>query len=419
MRHFRNPMNADQLFARCPTCKTVFRTGESQLAMRSGRVRCGQCRMVFDGRSHLVEVAFDEAVLDENAAVPAPPTQASSRPEAAAEPAIAPPLHSFPTNDEPAPDEPALGGALASNANDSDAATLQEPTLDTTAADIAASTTIQVPASLTPASRITPFPDINPEPIGLQALPPALLPPLQRDPPDVSGPPTVTRTRANRKPVPAFDQGPATIASANTSSPLGSDTVTLAAQTAAWSAQPMVADRPDHVVMPAWKGPATPPKGSARWAYGSLSAVLVFALAAQGLFWYRNVLAANFPVLRPRLAAVCMMVGCRIEPLRNRDEIIIESHDLQADPAHQGLLILQTTLRNQARHALAFPHLELQLDDGAGKPIVRRVFAPLDYAGGAADFSTGIPGNSEWNVKLFLDASSVSAGSYHLYHFYP
>ena len=415
MRHFRNPMNADQLFARCPTCKTVFRTGESQLAMRSGRVRCGQCRMVFDGRSHLVEVAFDEAVPDENAAVPAPPIHASSRPEAAAEPAITAQAHDFPTPDEPALGEPVLGRPLATNANDSDATTLQEPTLDTTAADIAVSTPIEVPTSPTPASPTTPFPDINPDPLGLEAL----LPTLQRDPPNISGPPTVTRTRANREPAPAFDQGPATIASANKSSPLGSDTVTLASQPAAWTAQPMIADRPDHVVMPAWKGPATLPKGGARWAYGSLSVVLLFALAAQGLFWYRNVLAANFPVLRPRLATACMMVGCRIEPLRSRDEIVIESHDLQADPAHQGLLILQTTLRNQARHALAFPHLELQLDDGAGKPIVRRVFAPLDYAGGAADFSTGIPGNSEWNVKLFLDASSVSAGSYHLYHFYP
>jgi hypothetical protein len=90
---------------------------------------------------------------------------------------------------------------------------------------------------------------------------------------------------------------------------------------------------------------------------------------------------------RDHLVAACATIGCTIDPLRNRDEIAIDSHDLQADPAHQGLLILQTTLRNQSRHALAFPHLELQLDDNAGSAMVRRVFTPVEYAGGAADFA--------------------------------
>jgi hypothetical protein len=50
---------------------------------------------------------------------------------------------------------------------------------------------------------------------------------------------------------------------------------------------------------------------------------------------------------------------------------------------------------------------------------VRRVFPPVEYAGGSADFAVGIPTGGEWNVKLFLDASTVSAGGYNLYLFYP
>ena len=165
----------------------------------------------------------------------------------------------------------------------------------------------------------------------------------------------------------------------------------------------------EPVVMPEWKGPSEPPRGPARWIYGSLLAVLVVGFVAQMLFHYRHAIAADYPSTRGYLVSACSAIGCRIEPLRNRDEIAIESHDLQADPAHQGLLILQATLRNQASHALAFPHIELELDDNAGRPVVRRVFAPNDYAGGAADFAVGIPASSEWNVKLFLDASSVSA----------
>jgi len=80
-------MNDTDLYIRCPTCRTVFRTRDSMLQMQSGKVRCGQCRMVFDGRSNLVEVAFDDGFADD-------PLLASedAADVAAAEPAVAPGL---------------------------------------------------------------------------------------------------------------------------------------------------------------------------------------------------------------------------------------------------------------------------------------------------------------------------------------
>jgi len=43
------------LVTRCPNCGTAFRAQPSQLAARSGRVRCGKCASVFDGVANLVE----------------------------------------------------------------------------------------------------------------------------------------------------------------------------------------------------------------------------------------------------------------------------------------------------------------------------------------------------------------------------
>ena len=43
-------------YTRCPACKTVFRVTDEQLAMRQGRVRCGHCKTVFDGRAELVRI---------------------------------------------------------------------------------------------------------------------------------------------------------------------------------------------------------------------------------------------------------------------------------------------------------------------------------------------------------------------------
>jgi len=243
------------------------------------------------------------------------------------------------------------------------------------------------------------------DPLGIATLP------ALNGPVTLSGPPTKARF-GDLGPPTSTGAGSRVGAYVDTNARFGPATVGRAATT-----DPKL--RHDAVVMPEWKGPAPAPRGTARWIYGMLAVLMFVVLAAQALFHYRNVIAADYPVTRRHLVAGCVVLGCRIEPLRNRDEIAIESHDLQADPAHQGLLILQTTLRNQSRHALAFPHLELELDDNAGQPIVRKVFTPVEYAGGAADFSLGIPANAEWNVKLFLDASSVPAGAYHLYHFYP
>ena len=281
-------MNADELYTRCPTCKTVYRTHALQLSMQTGKVRCGQCRMVFDGRAHLVDLRPQQELPDDRAMGPPTVTLRTS-------------IHLSPADRNQAP---------------------------------AASAPRSVPAK--------------------RAAPRGVAPPGE-----------------------------------------------------------------EELVMPGWKESPPPPRRGVKWAYAALAVLLLAALLAQAIFAFRHVIAADYPQLRPHLVAACAALGCTLDPLRNKDEVTIESHDLQADPAHQGLLILQTTLRNQGGHPLAFPHLELELNDLGGQAIVRRVFAPVEYAGGAADFINGIPANAEWNVKIFLDASSVSAGGYSLYLFYP
>lgn len=321
-------MNVDELYTRCPTCKTVYRTHEQQLSVHAGRVRCGQCRMVFDGRAHLTDLhAQPDWAADERET--GPPTVTLRTAVDPAPPQTPAPAASAPSG------IPGSGSSSAAGPAGGTSATVQP--------------TFAAPASPAP----TP---VAPEPAAIKKIA------LQND-----------------------------------------------------AAQPQI----EVPVMPIWDDTPPPPPRGVRWAYGVLAVLLLIALGGQATYHFRHYLAADYPRLRPHLIAACVALGCTIDPLRNKDEITIESHDLQADPAHQGLLILQTTLRNQARHPLAFPHLELELNDQSGLPLVRRVFAPAEYAGGAADFAKGIPANAEWNVKIFLDASSVSAGGYNIYLFYP
>lgn len=155
------------------------------------------------------------------------------------------------------------------------------------------------------------------------------------------------------------------------------------------------------------------------WLYAIAIPTLVVLLGGQALFHFRDAIAAHWPRTKPALTSMCVAAGCELRPLQEIAGLSIESSDLQADPAHKGLLILMATLRNRASHPLGYPYVELTLTDTADRVVVRRAFAPQDYAGGTADLDNGIAANSEFALKLFVDASATTQAGYQLYLFYP
>jgi predicted Zn finger-like uncharacterized protein len=265
---------ADELFTRCPGCKTVFRVTDAQLALRAGQVRCGHCRTVFNGREELISLAP-------------------------------------PSGDEPEPevDELALG----------------PPTV-----------TLRSARALDP-------------------------PPPEEPPPDTGA---------------------------------------------------------DYENRFSWGKKKAP---SRVWVVLGIIAipVLAAALALQALVHFRDALAAHAPATKPMLTRMCAFVGCTVRPMRDVGALSIEASDLQADPAHRGLLILSATIRNRAQYAIGYPHLELTLTDAADQVVVRRALTPADYVGGTANAAAGIAGNGEVPVKLFIDASATSQAGYRLYLFFP
>jgi predicted Zn finger-like uncharacterized protein len=155
------------------------------------------------------------------------------------------------------------------------------------------------------------------------------------------------------------------------------------------------------------------------WFYGMSLPVLLLLLAAQALFHFRDAIAAHWPVTKPALARLCAFARCEVRPMQDISGLSIEASDLQADPAHRGLLILTSTIRNRAPFALAYPYVELSLSDTQEHVVVRRAFAPEEYLSGAADPASGLAANSELAVRLFIDASATSQAGYQLYLFYP
>ncbi len=168
--------------------------------------------------------------------------------------------------------------------------------------------------------------------------------------------------------------------------------------------------------------PASTKPGRARTvAYAVAIALLVLLVIGQAAFHFRDAMATFWPASRPAFTRLCAVAGCAVRPLRDAAmaHLSIEASDLQADPAHKGLLILTATVRNRAGWPLAYPHLELTLTDAQDRTVVRRALAPAEYAGGTADLEGGIAPNGEIALKVFIDASATSQAGYRLYMFYP
>lgn len=165
-------------------------------------------------------------------------------------------------------------------------------------------------------------------------------------------------------------------------------------------------------------------RGLPAWLYAIAAPLLVLLLAGQALFHFRDAVAAHWPATKPALIQLCAAAGCRLHALEEGNGLSIEASDLQADPAHKGLLILSATIRNRMPYPLAYPYLELTLSDLQKETqqdvvVVRRAFAPREYLSGAADLDNGIPGSGELSVKLFIDASATTQAGYQVYLFYP
>lgn len=169
----------------------------------------------------------------------------------------------------------------------------------------------------------------------------------------------------------------------------------------------------------AWTKPRKPRRSNA--FYAAAIPLLIIALALQLFVYYRDAVAAHWPAAKPALARACDLVGCAIRPLRDlaMHYLSIDASDLQADPAHKGLLILTASVRSHAAWPLAYPHLEFTLTDANNTTVVRRVLAPSEYVGGTADIANGIPPGGDVPIKLFIDASATTQAGYLLYLFYP
>jgi predicted Zn finger-like uncharacterized protein len=373
------------LATQCPHCQTTFRVAQDQLKLRSGLVRCGSCKQIFNGIENLLRP-------EEPAQAPAPDIQPPAPPSA-----------------EQSPLPPA-------------SAVENEIRIDAPAIDVAPDDS---PASAGPATETQSEPETKAADDEQERI---------ADDAEVNDDPLLRMTLMDFAHLPrqANDDEEPHIPHTGPEEPDPIDQAIDDLQRRPWRAEPQEStdetdDELDRAESADYEEPSFVKQGRRRQRMGRIlrvvlgtgTVILLITLLGQGAYVFRDQIAARFPQTKPLLATACDHLGCHVGLPSEIDAVSIESNELQALAAGSDTFALSVLLRNHGSTDQTWPHIELTLNDNSEKPIVRRAFSPREYLGAEYDPRQGFRARSEQPVKLYFQLAQLKASGYRVYVFYP
>lgn len=379
---------------RCPACGTAFRITPDQLRVKSGRVRCGHCRAVFNSLAYLVE---ERKPLPD----PLPPVAMPPEPEDSA-------------------------GTAGDNAPEGMVSAIP-------AEQVSAEMVAQVSPLSEPVSRLMSSPPAPPR----SQLPEAVVvPPAAEAEAAVSPEKPAVRSESGDDAPSQIDalladlEGEPLPPPVSVSGSSGSDRLPEDDPLADPSRPPRVLELdvppaeagladPAADDEPAYE-PLNPPRQKPLWPFIAFAGVMSLLLTLQAGYHLRTELCNALPGLSPLYESLGIDV-----PLARQPELIsLENSDLQAD-AGRGMLLLYATFKNRAAYPQAWPMLELTLTDERENIIARRSFSAHEYLarndGQAVAQNPDAPfaAHAEISVRLWLEAREIGAAGYRVYLYYP
>lgn len=374
------------MYAQCPSCRTVFRTGPAQLAAAQGSVRCGHCQHVFDARRHLFTRLLD---------IPS----ASETPDAGAQRRGA--------------EKGSRGRDLSASGIDRSPAATEQPPPPAQPVELPLPAKARAPETV-PESRRA---DTSLEDIEFEDLPrifstetdtkPSTLRHSWREEPAS----LTTGEAALPKMQATADPGDAGAQSAHPQD--AKSTPIFAAQAPPEDAAVSLGDE-ELDAGPALKAdartasrpgtkPAAPAErrpsawATAGWAMAILGllALLVFQYA----YFMRDDLA-RYPELRPWLEKLCARMGCELTALRDLDAFEITYREVHSHPKAKGALLINATFVNKAAFTQPYPILQISMSDASGHLVALRRLQPVEYLGEGVDVTQGVAPQAPVHVVL-------------------
>lgn len=367
------------LATRCPACSTVFRVVQDQLRVSEGWVRCGRCSEVFNAVDHMVDLPrpappATARVVD----APAPPAPAPAPIDVSAglgaftaEPGLVASDHAHDPAmgrwDAPAP--VADGGVVQDEFHEDDDRTRTYAAYRSDA--------------MTPGAAV--------------GLPLDGVPAAAGEAVEGPGPADPESDRPAE---------PSAAAAHAAEVDAGVDAAASAAAEPAAEASPTFlrdAERAER-----WRRPAVRRALAAEIVGGALLLVLQVAIE------YRDLVAARWVAMRPALEQVCRWTGCRVEPPRIVDALVVDSSGLVRVEGTNSYRF-SVVLRNRSPLTLAMPAIDLTLTDTLGRVIARRTLTAAELGVVAPTVAAA----AELPMQATLGIAERAVAGYTIEVFYP
>ncbi|HEY2344614.1 MAG TPA: zinc-ribbon and DUF3426 domain-containing protein [Xanthomonadaceae bacterium] len=145
----------------------------------------------------------------------------------------------------------------------------------------------------------------------------------------------------------------------------------------------------------------------AQWRWWLAGLFLLALLLAIVPIADRDELARD-PDWRPRVEALCNVVGCRLAPWSEPTAFEVTAREFNPHPTVKGARLITVSFRNNARFAQTWPLLELTASDLNGRVVGLRRFRAQEYLGGAPEATLLQPGQSASATLEVVDPDAVS-----------
>lgn len=157
-----------------------------------------------------------------------------------------------------------------------------------------------------------------------------------------------------------------------------------------------------------WQRPAV------RRSLLAVAALAAAMLALQLAVEYRDLVAARWTATRPALETLCRWSGCRIEPPRWIEALVVDSSGLVRVEG-TSTYRFSVALQNRSEMALALPSIDLTLTDAQGRVIARRAF----LAGELGSPANTVAAGTELPLQATLSITERPVAGYTIEIFYP
>lgn len=163
---------------------------------------------------------------------------------------------------------------------------------------------------------------------------------------------------------------------------------------------------------------ATPVAHAWRRSGWLLAAILLsLTLLVQLLVHERDRIAATAPGFKPVMEVLCVLMQCRVAPLRQIESVQIDSASF--NKLRTDVYRLSMTIKNAAETDVALPAIELSLTDAQDQALMRRVFLASELGMPSDVLVAGSEAPVSLALSIKTNGNAERVAGYRVLAFYP